>query len=115
MEEKEHADMTLYSTDEKYEDALFTPWTAVHTLSGAAMKGLGLDWVTTFGIHLLYEAKDRSEHDEGSVYNSMLNSFGDQTACMIGWHLTPKKYNAKYTLWFVAAYILATSLRDQIG
>ena len=115
MEEKSNPESTLYSTDEKYEDALLTPWSFVHYMSGAAMAGLGFGWPATFGIHLLYEAKDRDEHDRGEVYNSMLNSIGDQTCCMAGWYLTPKKYDMKWTLWFLASWGFAASMRDTIG
>ena len=115
MSKKDNPHSTLYSDDEKYEDALFTPWSFVHYMSGCAMKGLGVSFVNTFAIHLLYEAKDRDEHERGEVYNSMINSIGDQGCCMAGWYLTPAKYDPKWVFWFLASWAFASSMKDTIG
>ena len=62
MEKKDNEGQTLYSMDEADEDAFLTPWSLVHYLSGAAMKGLGLSFPVAL-VHGAYEVKDQSVHD----------------------------------------------------
>ena len=50
MEKKDNEGQTLYSMDEADEDAFLTPWSLVHYLSGAAMKGLGLSFPVAFVV-----------------------------------------------------------------
>ncbi len=113
MKKKDNEGVTLYSIDEKHEDAFLTPWSWVHFLSGAAMKGLGFSFPVAFVAHGLYEIKDQGDHFK--VYNSQLNSIGDQTAAMLGWYWIKDTNNPKWTYYWLLSWVLAASLGDGIG
>ena len=115
MKKKDNEGKTLYSLDEKLEDAFLTPWSWVHFLSGAAMKGLGLSFPVAFVVHGAYEMKDRSDHQSGEVYNSQLNSLGDQTVAMLGWYWIKDTNSLKWTYYWLLAWGIAAGLRDHIG
>ena len=115
MEKKDNEGQTLYSMDVADEDAFLTPWSLVHYLSGAAMKGLGLSFPVAFVVHGAYEVKDQSVHESGEVYNSQLNSLGDQTVAMLGWYWTKETNSLKWTYYWLLSWIIASGLRDQIG
>ncbi len=115
MEKKDNEGLTLLAMDETEEDAVVTPWSIVHYLSGAAMKGLGISFPVAFAIHALYEAKDRDEHSTGRIYNSMVNSVGDQTVAMLGWYWTKESNNPRWLYYFLASWVVAANLRDHIG
>ena len=113
MEKKDNEGLTLVAIDETDEDAVVTPWSIVHYLSGAAMKGLGLSFPVAFTIHALYEAKDRDEHSR--IYNSMSNSVGDQTVAMLGWYWTKETNNPRWLYYWLFSWVFAANLRDHIG
>ena len=113
MKKKDNEGKTLYAIDEGDEDAFLTPWSWVHYLSGAAMKGLGLSFPVAFLVHGAYEMKDRAEHDE--VYNSQFNSLGDQTVAMLGWYWTKDTNSMRWTYYWLLSWAIAAGLRDQIG
>ena len=115
MKKKDNEGKTIYSTDEQEEDALLTPWSFVHYMSGAAMRDLGFSFPVAFGVHAIYELKDRQEHEEGVVYNSMLNSVGDQGAAMLGWYWTKRDPSLKHLWYFAAAYLAAVAMKEDIG
>ena len=43
--------MRLFSIREEEVDSFFTPWTAIHALSGAAAKAVGISFSTNFLVH----------------------------------------------------------------
>ena len=89
----------LFSMREEHVDSLFTPWTAVHALSGAAAKAVGMSFSTNFLMHAMYEMKDLMHTDE--VYNSPINSIGDQFASMGGHYIANKGQTTWVWLWFL--------------
>jgi hypothetical protein len=65
-------------------DALLTPWSIVHFLSGAvANSWFDLKFWPWEAIHAAYEIKDRIQHDKGE-YNSITNSASDQIISGVG-------------------------------
>ena len=97
------------------EDAVFTPWSAVHFFSGSAAK----EWKVPFWWfqlgHVMYETKDQLRNQEDLYQNSFLNSVGDQLGATAGWlAVTPPK-GYKYTILFIASWLGAISLGDRIG
>ena len=102
----------LFAIDETDMDVLFTPWSIVHFLSGAACKGLRWGFWSNFALHAAYEAKDHINIEE--IYNSKWNSVGDQSCSMAGW-----VYAKDGDIWWLYAWIVSYGIAvlsgDQIG
>ena len=62
----------LIALKEDEVDSVFTPWTINHLLSGAAAKAVGMNFMTNFMLHGMYEVKDQMSKDE--IYNSAIKS-----------------------------------------
>ena len=92
---------TLFAMTEKEKDVLLTPWSLIHFLSGAAIKGFGWDFWSNFVIHGAYEVKDHYNKDR--IYNSSFNSVGDQVCSMAGWSLA-QNGDTNLVYVFVVAY-----------
>lgn len=90
----------LFSMKEDNQDSFVSPWTAAHVLSGAAAKAIGISFSMNFLLHAVYELKDLT-NDE--VYNSPLNSIGDQFASMAG-HYVATKGQQMWVWAFLAVY-----------
>ncbi len=102
----------IIDVNERHNDVLVTPWTIVHFFSGAAMKSAGLGLWPAFMAHGLYEMKDYLAHPD-QVYNSPLNSTGDQAAAMGGWYFG-KKGDSRWILFFIVSFGIAQFLK-QVG
>ena len=102
----------FFATSEEKVDALLTPWSLVHFLSGAAAKGIGWGFWLNFGFHAAYEVKDHFNLE--NVYNSKLNSVGDQACSIAGW-MSVKKNDIKWLYIWLAAYCVAYGMGDNIG
>ena len=110
-EEKER-DFRLFAMREDHVDSFFTPWTAVHLLSGAASKAVGVSFSTNFLLHAVYEIKDLSNTKK--VYNSAINSIGDQFASMAGHYMANKGQTTWVWIWFMV-YAAAVASGNQYG
>ena len=95
---------TLIAMKEEEVDSVFTPWTINHLLSGAAAKAIGMSFMTNFLLHGMYEVKDQLDTKE--IYNSAINSLGDQFASMTGHYMANKGQTVWVYLWF-AGYAAA--------
>jgi hypothetical protein len=112
----------LLALREREEDdyvAFITPWSLVHFLSGAAAKQVHMPATWFFILHAAYEAKDQIERETGEVYNSAVNSIGDQTVAMIGHILAPKAgvsslFSKPFVVAFAASLIIGWSLEDTL-
>ena len=93
LEKEKDRPFLLFAMREEHVDSLFTPWTSVHFLSGAAAKAIGVSFSMNFLIHAVYELKDVLKKDQ--VYNSAINSLGDQFASMGGHYVA----NTGQTMW----------------
>ena len=109
--EEETAVFAVTEADKK---AFLTPWSLVHYLSGAAMKGIGFGFWPASLIHGVYEIKDRQAHANRRVYNSAENSLGDQAVAMLGWYTTRKGEEGWLWLW-LASWAAASVLGDELG
>lgn len=98
---------SIFAVTEDEKDVFLTPWSAVHFLSGAAIKGLGWNFWSNYLIHGAYEVKDHYNKEE--VYNSTFNSLGDQVCSMAGWALTTSG-NKDMIVVFALAYGAAALL-----
>ena len=105
-------EMRLFSIREEEVDSFFTPWTAIHALSGAAAKAVGISFSTNFLVHAVYEVKDLSNTKE--VYNSPINSLGDQFASMAGHYMANKGQTTWVWIWFLV-YAAAVASGNQYG
>ena len=111
VEDKERP-FRFFSMKEAKVDSLITPWTAIHALSGAAAKAVGMSFSTNFLVHAIYEIKDITNRDE--IYNSNINSVGDQFASAIGHYLASKGQTRWVWLWFLV-YAAAVVTGNQYG
>jgi hypothetical protein len=110
--EKKDRPFRLFSMREENVDSMFTPWTLVHALSGAASKAVGMSFSTNFMVHAVYEVKDLMSQDE--VYNSAVNSIGDQFASMAGHSIANKGQTTWVWLWFIV-YAAAIATGNELG
>ena len=107
--EPEKRKMRLIGMSEETHDMFLTvPWSIVHFLSGAAVKGLGWNFWTNFLLHGAYELKDQNNTDE--VYNSKFNSVGDQVCSMAGF-LYAKSGNTAWINAFLFGFLFAVAFR----
>lgn len=114
FEETGEEETALFAVTEADKKAFLTPWSLVHYLSGAAMKGVGFGFWQSFIFHGMYEIKDRKAHDARKVYNSAENSLGDQAVAMLGWYTTRKGEEGWLWLW-LAGWAAASVLGDELG
>lgn len=115
--EAEGRSVEIIAMNEEKHDVLLTPWSIVHFFSGAACKGLGWGFWTTFGLHALYEYKDYLAHPD-IIYNSPVNSIGDQATAMVGWYMGKVGDRKMFLLWlvsFAAALFTKEELKVDIG
>ncbi len=110
--QQENRGWTLIDMNEEYDDSFMTPWSLVHFLSGAAMKGMGWGWWPTFALHAAYEYKDYLAHPD--IYNSPLNSAGDQTMAMAGW-LAAKKGDKRMFWFWLLSFGAAVFTKEELG
>ena len=96
---EEDRPFVLIALKEDEVDSVFTPWTINHLLSGAAANAVGMSFTTNFLLHGMYEIKDQMAKHE--IYNSAINSLGDQFASMAGHYMASKGQNVWVYLWFV--------------
>ena len=99
--------------EKENETAIFlTPWSLVHFLGGMAAKQTQLFspfwWFMTHGA---YEAKDQVARDKGIMYNSFLNSVGDQTVAMVGFYVAPSSPDMSL-LWVWAGSLVFASIME---
>ncbi len=93
-------EMTLFAFKEDPIDSLFTPWSIVHFLSGAAAKSLGVTFWQNFIFHGMYELKDNFDSD--FIHNSTLNSIGDQALSALGHRLAGRGSDPWFYLWLAS-------------
>ena len=99
--------------------ALMTPWSLVHFLSGAAAKQVHMPLSWFFMLHGAYEVKDQIVRETGDVYNSAVNSVGDQTVAVLGHILTPSLgvgslFSKPFVLAFAGSLIIGWVLEDTV-
>ena len=99
IESEKDRPFQLFAMKEEHVDSLFTPWTSVHFLSGAAAKAIGVSFSMNFLIHAVYELKDTMKKDD--VYNSNINGLGDQFASMAGHEIANKGQTTWVFLWLI--------------
>ena len=110
--EKKDRPFRLISMREEHVDSMFTPWSAIHALSGAASKAVGMSFSTNFLVHAVYEFKDMTNRD--LMYNSAINSVGDQFASMAGHYMATKGDTTWVWLWFLV-YAAALKTGRELG
>ena len=98
IESEKNRPFRLFAMREDNVDSLLTPWSSVHFLSGAAMKAI-VSFSMNFLIHAVYELKDVLKQDQ--VYNSAINSVGDQFASMGGHYVANKGQTTWVALWLI--------------
>ena len=96
---------------------LLTPWSLTHFLSGCAAKQVHIPLSWWFMLHGAYEIKDQVVRETGEVYNSVVNSVGDQTCAVLGHILTPHVgassiISKPFVLMFAAALTVGYLLED---
>lgn len=110
---------SLYETDGvfeydkmniKHDDKIFiTPWSIAHFVTGYVMSEAGINYLSGFTIHSLYEAitlysetiKDKWKKVYiGHKTDSLFNTLGDTIVFMIGMFLA-KKYNSFLLLFII--------------
>ena len=104
----------LFARDEQDDDAITTPWSLVHFLSGSAMKSLGFSTISNFLFHAGYEYKDYLDHQAKVRYNSPINSAGDQMSSLLGYYAATKG-DYDWLVAFVGAFLLMLLLRKDVG
>ena len=109
---KKDRPFVLIALREEEVDSVFTPWTINHLLSGAAAKAVGMSFTTNFMLHGMYEIKDQMSKDE--IYNSAINSLGDQFASMTGHYMASKGQHVWVYLWFLG-YAAAIATGNAYG
>ena len=72
-----------------------------------------------FILHAVYEAKDQIERETGVVYNSAVNSVGDQTIAVLGHIIAPSLgvgslFSKPFVLAFAASLIVGWGLEDTL-
>ena len=94
-----------------------TPWSMIHFLSGSAAKQIGIPFKWFWLAHLGYEIKDQINSETGEIYNSFVNSVGDQMMGTLGHILTPEKSKGGrvFVYIFVGAYLTAYLTEDVLG
>ena len=111
MSETENPRKVLFAITEETSDALLTPWSLVHFLSGAACKGLGWGFWTNFAFHGAYEVKDHLNLE--NIYNSKFNSVGDQVCSVAGYVYAD--VDIKWLWYWGFSYVVAYALGEDIG
>ncbi len=91
--------MALFARKEAAVDSFLTPWSIVHFFSGGAAKALGVTFWQNFLFHGMYELKDNFDSD--FIYNSTLNSIGDQAMSMLGHHSAKVGDQLWFYLWLI--------------
>jgi hypothetical protein len=96
---------------------VITPWSMVHFLSGSAAKQLGMSFKWFWLLHLGYEVKDQIKRETGEVYNSFVNSVGDQMIGTLGHILTPQNSSGgrPFIYMFMGSLLLAYLSEDVLG
>ena len=99
--------------------AILTPWSIVHFLSGAAAKQVNMPFSWFFIAHAVYEAKDQVERETGKIYNSAVNSIGDQTVAVLGHLHVPSLgvgslFSKPFVLAFAGSLIIGWGLEDTL-
>ena len=98
---------------------VFTPWSIIHLISGAAAKQTKIfNPVTWFLAHGAYELKDqivRSESEETPRNNSMINSVGDQALAILGYHFTNNNPKMPYVYLWVVSFLVGHLLKIEGG
>ena len=100
----------LFAEKEDKDDSLFTPWSLVHFTSGAASCALGVSFSINFLVHAVYEMKDLQKAE--TVYNSKINSVGDQFASMAGHYIATKGQMTWVWVWLASFFALVYSGDD---
>jgi len=112
MDEAKERDFVLIALREDEVDSVFTPWTINHILAGCAAKAVGMDFMTNFLVHGMYEVKDQMDIKE--IYNSPINSLGDQFASMAGHYMATKGQYVWVYIWFLG-YAAAIATGNAYG
>lgn len=100
----------LFAEKEDKDDSLFTPWSLVHFTSGAAACAVGVSFSINFLVHAVYEMKDLQKAE--TVYNSKINSVGDQFASMAGHYIAKKGQMTWVWVWLASFFALVYSGDD---
>jgi hypothetical protein len=116
---KKFALFALRETPDDDYVAYLTPWSLVHFFSGAAAKQLSMPFTWFFVVHGAYEIKDQIVRETGDIYNSSVNSVGDQTVACLGHILAPHMGAASllskpFVLAFAASLIIGYTLEDTL-
>ena len=106
IEAEKDRDFVLIALKEDEVDSVFTPWTINHILAGASAKAVGMTFMQNFLLHGMYEVKDQMDKKE--IYNSPINSLGDQFASMAGHYMANKGQTVWVYLW-ILGYAAAIS------
>ena len=102
------------TTEDKHNDAVFTPWSLVHVAAGAVAKKLGLDFWTWQMLHAVYEIKDQVKQEQ--YRNSIVNSLGDQAATTLGYIFTKHTWDkTTILLTFLVTTAGFVALGDRVG
>ena len=103
-------------TEEEDEATLITPWSLVHLTFGAAMKELGVPLLLLEVGHGMYEFKDITIAISGGTYNSIPNSFADQSIATLGWFLARRRgHLGRQALTFTAVWAAIFYFGDRVG
>lgn len=87
---KKKSNYKIYNEkDNKSKPALFTPWSIIHLLSGAALEGIfrnrKYSFIYALVIHTIYEIKDFIlTYSSINEQNTLTNSIGDTIAMIFG-------------------------------
>ena len=104
----------LLATEDDEQDALVTPWSLIHALSGAVAKSFQVDFWEWQILHGIYELKDQMKQEE--YRNSIINTFGDQAFATLGFVITKRTYDKTTLLLSLALTTLAfVGLGDRVG
>jgi len=112
MDVEKDRDFVLIALKEDELDSVFTPWSINHLLSGAAAKAVGMSFTANFLLHGMYEIKDQMKIEE--IYNSPINSLGDQFASSLGHYMASKGQTIWVYLWIVG-FAAATATGNVYG
>ncbi len=94
------------------QDAVFTPWSAVHASAGYVARAAGVGLVEWNLFHGLYECKDifLQQH----VSNSVPNSVGDQLSANIAYVVGPKM-GMTFSLLALAVSYFTLGFSENLG